>query len=251
MKLFPIDHLSRELWSELHAVEPYPPGVGSVPEQIAGTSFFPGGTGLWCEARSEVPPLPVGGIMVLGHDFHSREGYEWAKRNIVENLNTATWRHLLSLLLAAQIAPETCFFTNVYMGLREDKATTGRFPGSKDPEFVKRCRQFFIRQLQVQRPRLILALGAYVPPFLAPLSPELTVWDRWYGFRKLDEVGRSTIAGASFPSAGHGCDLVTLTHPCLRPANVGRRSWQSLRGDAAELQMVRHALRPAGPDVTA
>lgn len=251
MKSFPTDHPSRRLWGEVHAVEPYPLGVSSVPEQIAGTSFFPGGTGLWCEAAPDVPPLPVGGVMVLGHDFHSRAGYEWSRRNIAENLNSPTWRHLRSLLQAVPIAPETCFFTNVYMGLRDGKATMGRFPGSRDPAFIERCRLFFIRQLQVQRPRLILALGAFVPPFLAPLSPELSGWATCHSFRELDGAGLSTIAAASFAKAGHVCALVALTHPCLRPVNVGRRSWQSLRGDSAELQMVREALSLAGRDTTA
>jgi len=251
VKLFPNDHSSRRLWSQVRAVEPYPPGVCPVPEQIAGTSFFPGGTGLWCETAPDVPPLPIGGVMILGHDFHSLAGYEESKRNIAENLRSPTWRHLLTLLRAVPISPETCFFTNVYMGLRDGEATTGRFPGSRDPAFVQRCQEFFIRQLQVQRPRLILALGAFVPPFLAPLSPELSGWGECSGFRGLDEAGLSTIAAASFAQADHGCALVALTHPCLRPANVGRRSWQSLRGDAAELQMVRHALHLAGLDVTA
>lgn len=47
----------------------YPSGAIPVPEAIAGTAFFPGGHGLWMEEGA--PSFPVGGIMVLGHDFHS------------------------------------------------------------------------------------------------------------------------------------------------------------------------------------
>jgi uracil-DNA glycosylase len=146
------------------------------------------------------------------------------------------------LLDDVQIARETCFFTNVYMGLREGKATTGRFPGSHDPPFVHRCQQFFIRQLQVQRPRLILALGTFVPPFLAPLSPQLSGWAKGGTFAELDKADLSMIPEASFAGADHVCALVALTHPSLRPANIHRRRWQSLSGHAAEVQMVRYAL---------
>jgi len=180
--------------------------------------------------------------MVLGHDFHSLAGYEWNRRHVAENLNSPTWRHLRPLLRAVRIPLETCFFTNVYMGLREGPATTGLFPGSSNSAFVSRCRLFFIRQLQVQRPRIILALGAHVRAFLAPLSPELSGWATCDSFRQLDAADHSTVAAATFAPADHTCALVALTHPCFRPANVRHRRWRTLRGDLAEVRMVRHAL---------
>jgi hypothetical protein len=109
--------------------------------------------------------MPVCGTMVIGHDFHSVAGYEWSRRHVGENLDSPTWRNLRSLLRDVPIAPETCFLTNAYMGLREGAATTGRFPGSLDAGFVTRCRLFLVRQLQVQRPSIVLALGEAYRPF--------------------------------------------------------------------------------------
>lgn len=73
-----------------------------------------------------------------------------------------TWANLLPLLHEAGIAPEQCFFTNAYMGLREGAGTTGRFPGSRDEQFVERCRAFFLHQIRAQQPRVVLALGVCV-----------------------------------------------------------------------------------------
>lgn len=85
-----------------------------------------------------------------------------------------------------------------------------------------------------------------MPPFLAPLSFRLSDWAAYRSFRELDGAGLWTIAAASFVPADHVCASVALTHPCLRPANVRRRTWESLRGDPAEIQMVRHVLNVAG-----
>jgi uracil-DNA glycosylase len=241
-KTFSRDHPSRLLWRDMSSVEPYPTGVRAVPEQIAGTSFFPGGTGLWCENAQVVPPMPVGGVMLLGHDFHSVAGYEWSRKNIAENLESPTWRNLLALLRAVPVALESCFFTNAYMGLREGARTTGPFAGACDAAYVARCRGFLIRQLQVQRPHLILALGTAVPPFLAALSPHLAQWKTWNNFRALDAARLCVIQSASFPAANHVCGVVALTHPCLRGSNVFRRRWRAYKGDRGELEMVRECL---------
>jgi hypothetical protein len=39
----------QELRSKLWKVEPYPKGMKAIPQPIAGTAFFPGGTGIWKE----------------------------------------------------------------------------------------------------------------------------------------------------------------------------------------------------------
>lgn len=184
--------------------------------------------------------------MVLGHDFHNEAGYKWSRDNEQENLRSPTWRHLLDFLKQVPIPLEKCFFTNVYMGLRTGKETTGTFAGSKSVEFVERCRQFFLHQVSVQRPSLVLALGGHVPRFLAPVAPELSAWNELDSFPARDAAERSLIAGARFiASDQHSCVVASLVHPSFRPRNVGPRRWKGFAGDEAEVEMVRAALRLA------
>ena len=246
----PMDqHPVHKLFEDSRGVCPYPLGVVKVPAQIQGTSFFPGGTGLWWDGAQVIPALPVGKVMVLGHDFHSESGYEWACAHQEENLNATTWLHLRQLLKRVPIRLDECFFTNIYMGLREGTATTGRFPGASDSEFVGRCRKFFLRQVAMQQPRLILALGAYVPQFLAPLSPQLAAWTLPSSFPKRDKDKTSIREEVIFDGVDvASCVIASIVHPCMRNSNVHRRRWHSrdLHGKEAELELVRHAVNLAG-----
>lgn len=227
---------------------PYPEGVVPVPEQIQGTAFFPGGTGLWVDAAPELPPMPVGGVMVLGHDFHSVAGYQKSLAAGAESLKSPTWSRLLELLDRIPIQRSACFFTNIYMGLREDEKSTGPFPGAKSPEFVTRCRDFLLLQIAMQRPSVMLSLGAHVPQFLAPLSPQLTGWAAPSGFKQWDEAGTAIVSDVSFGVPRHQpCTVVALVHPSSRPLHVGRRRWGTLTGDEAEVALVREALGRLDP----
>jgi hypothetical protein len=69
-----------------------------VPAPIAGTAFFPGGLGLWCDDPDNLPPLPIGGVMVLGQDFNTKATYEVAFENGTELLTSTTFKKLLDLL---------------------------------------------------------------------------------------------------------------------------------------------------------
>ena len=171
------EHPAEQLWQQHGRVGPYPDGVLPVPEPIRGTAFFPGGFGLWRPNPAEpLPQMPVGGVMVLGQDFHSEEGYRASRELGQERMTLPTWCNLFKLLDRAEISAEDCFFNNAYMGLRAGRATTGKFPGARDKAFVGRCRNFLAEQLKVQRPRLILTLGSYAPRVLAPLASELSDW---------------------------------------------------------------------------
>lgn len=238
-----VRHAVEALWARHHPPDGYPAGVLAVREPIPGIAFFPGGYGLWRgDTSSPLPPMPVGGIMVLGHDFHSERGYEASLARGREAASQPTWRQLCKLLDAAGIDPLRCFFTNIYMGLRAGVATTGPFPGRTNKPFVEHCRRFLAEQLRVQRPSLILTLGVHVPGFLGSLSPDLSAWTEGAGLKYLDRVG-PVRTGVRF-----GVDpvvvatVVALTHPSLRDASVRHRRYGGYAGNAAELEMLRVAL---------
>jgi hypothetical protein len=239
----PAIHQSETLWRNHHEVAPYPNGVIAIPEMIRGTAFFPGGRGVWqWHSGASVAPLPVGGIMVLGHDFHSEHAYRESLVRGYEPRSQPTWRQLLQLLDQAKIHPLHCFFTNVYMGLRRGSATTGPFPGSSDPAFVGRCLKFLRVQLEVFRPAIILTLGSHVPPLLARMTTEL---DEWQSAVRLQDVdARGPCRRAVTFATDHGpvqSAVVALTHPSHRRLNVARRKYLGFHGEAAELQMIADA----------
>ncbi|QIN77247.1 hypothetical protein GBA65_00510 [Rubrobacter marinus] len=239
-------HPVERLFELLGTVEPYPEGVVPVPEKLPGTAFFPGGTGLW-QPDGAPPPMPIGGVMVLGHDFYSEAGYRRFVAERGESTRGPTWRNLLALLARVGVGPERCFFTNAYVGLRAGSRNTGRFPGSRDPGFVERCREFLGEQLRAQKPRLVLTLGSYVPAVLAPLSGDLAPWLRAASLKALDEAGRPLIPNARFPSVPGGeVAVAALVHPSIRWASVLGRRYAGLEGDAAEVAMLEEALRVSG-----
>jgi len=237
------EHPVIALWRRHAPATQYPPGVLGVPTPIAGRSFFPGGYGLWAaEADRSLPDFPTGGVMVLGHDFHSESGYRESLERGRESSTQPTWRNLADVLQRAGIPLERCFFTNYYMGLRAGTGTTGPFPGAGDPAFVSHCRSFLLDQLQTQQPQLIITLGINVPWGIAPLSSDLSDWGARRGLRHLDSVGpvRRDIRFTGLP--GFATNIVALAHPSLRHASVRHRRYCGLTGDEAELAMLRDAL---------
>lgn len=227
--------VARTLWNEIGMmVPPFPPGVSAVPEPIEGTAFFPGGLGLWMEEVGRDCDFPTGDCMVVGQDFNTVATYERARQMGSEVGSSPTWRVLIRLLMRFSIRPESCFYTNAYMGLRAAGRETGRFCGARDNEFVNRCVMFFRRQLEVVRPRLILMLG---------MEPLRVLGPRLFGIKApLTLMACDTF----YPRVCLGCDddaaIVVITHPSLYYANVGRRRYLRLVGADAEAAMVRDAM---------
>jgi uracil-DNA glycosylase len=135
-----------------------------------------------------------------------------------------------------------CFFTNFYMGLREGSKNTGKFPGATDLDYVTRCRTFLSKQIAFQKPRAILTLGTWVPSLVAPLSPDLSAWSHAKTFRAIDSAG-SLIPNCQFDGVPGTIHVVALTHPSLRNSNVNQRNFGSKTGNAAELALVKKALK--------
>ncbi|MEO7000431.1 MAG: hypothetical protein ABI068_01325 [Ktedonobacterales bacterium] len=222
----------------------FPEGVVKPTGRIGGTAFFPGGAGLFDATLSEpLPPMPVGGILVIGYNFDSEAGFMRSLERSTENLNGPTWRPLLVLLDRVGIDKHVCFFTNAYMGLKAGRVATGEFPGARDADFVQRCRAFMLEQLRVTQPRLILSLGTHVPAFLAPLSPALNpTWSNVTSLLQLDTQNAALVPHVQFPSVTHDVTVAAITHPSRRHINVTRRLYKGHQGDDAEALLLRDAL---------
>lgn len=218
----------------------YPPTMRAVRGEIAGVAFFPGGNGTFDNSTS----LAGKPVMILGQDFDTEANFDAAKRNKGESLTgNATWRNLLKLLQEADISPEACFFTNAIMGVRKAGKNTGKSPGFKDPAFLQECRRFFLEQLVLQQPQLVLALGLQVAAFLAPLAPELANWEKHKSLTDIDTHDSPLKANVTFLN-GVRPTVLLLTHPSYRPVNVQRRRFKELCGPKAELAMLNSAWRP-------
>lgn len=241
------DHPVVHLWSIHHPQHGYPAGVEPVPEPIRGLAFFPGGWGLWAvRPDGALPAMPIGGTMVLGHDFHSRSGYDESFRLGGERLTLPTWRNLLAVLHDADIPPESCFFTNLYMGLRSGDKTTGIFPGAADDRFRRHCQAFLLKQLSVQRPRLIITLGMQVPPVIAELSDQLTAWVTERGIRKVDNAGAVRTNVTFRRVSDFTTTVVAMLHPSLRHASLRHRTYRGLRAAEAERALLGDAVEKSG-----
>lgn len=218
--------------------------------RIRYTAFFPGGDGLWKEPPEwQRPDLPVGGIMVLGQDFGNWDDFEKSRDRkqislVGYNEDNKTWVGLNIILDRAEIPKFKCFFTNIYIGLREGSCKpTGRFPVPKNHNFFETCHVFFDFQVNVLKPKLILCLGSTPIQFL---SRHVCGQPDWPQTATLSERvrNREIITDMKFMT----CPAVTtvvvpLFHPCLWKANLGR----AFKGEADcqenDIQRIKDAVR--------
>ena len=141
------------------SVRSYGAGAIEVGNQVDGTAFFPGGTGLWrgLEAYGKLPDeFPEAPIMFLGHNFDSVKGHKDSCTRGIERMNTGTWHFLIRYLAAAELDPAGGFYTNAFVGLQPKNANGTLYANE---EFYQECRAFLIEQISIVRPRLIVALG--------------------------------------------------------------------------------------------
>lgn len=243
------DHPVDQLFAEIgEFVEPYAARTEPVWVRLPGTAFFPGGSGLWRPRReSRLPPMPEGGVMVLGQDYYTRIGY-LGFLDAGDEVNTPTWRTIRGLFSRVGLSEDRCFFTNAWMGLRSDGKATGPYAGVRDRSFTERCASFLNRQIAVQKPQLILVLGNQALRMIRRLAPSLEHrWGRGATITSVDADNAGLVQRVLFPDAGPvTASVAVLVHPCMRNSNVHRRRF-SLRGkcfvgDEAEVVLLEEAL---------
>lgn len=231
---------SKTLFDATKSVGPYPKGVVAVREQLDCTAFFPGGYGLWDPSNAgKWPPWPHGKVMVLGQDFHSERGYKKSASCRGWNLGQPTWQNLRKRF-EKQMPFRNCFFANLFMGLRKDPKSTGRFPGAKDSDFVGRCLEFLEKQVGTQRPRLLVTLGVHVLRTLGKSCIE--EWKGICSLRRLDTEGRALLPTVRL-FGRYPVTIVALTHPS---SWVVHRRYKDLHDKEAEKCLLHDAMAKAG-----
>ena len=237
--------LLNEAMSKTVPLDSYPSRVLPMPvERIAGTAFFPGGSGLYLEDREPASVVfPVGGVMILGHNFDSEAGFMASVARGKEKLTSGTWAPLLRVLKEADIPLAQCFFTNAFIGLCEGNDNR-KYRGRDDGAFRAACRVFLSAQIDFQRPRLIVTLGLHVPRMIAELSPDLSAW---IGpkLRLTDIDAAPLVREAGFrlgDGSTHRAVVVPIAHPS-RPNGCRRKPAGFSPGRKGEIEAVRAGWR--------
>lgn len=158
----------RVLWDRLGRMEAerrfdgheYPSGIVKFPFRLTGQGFFPGGDGLWrndgdLDSGSD-GALPSNGVMFIGNDFGSLKSFKKLKRGFE---NPLTWRHIKARVIASGISPQSTFFTNAFVGLREEGRALDQKDWENMPIFCDFCTEFLAFQLEQVSPKLIVLMG--------------------------------------------------------------------------------------------
>jgi hypothetical protein len=122
-----------------------------------------------------IAAISVEGIMAVGQDFHSEKQYDQTRMHPGQNLTKGMWPRFKDVYDRAGADFQNTFFTNAYMGLRKGEKSTEYFRRDR-PKFCEKMPVVFWEQVETQKPKLILALGKRVVPFMADLSVDLHCW---------------------------------------------------------------------------
>ena len=223
-------------------VTEYPSTISKMRGFLRGTAFFPGGQGLYIRDINNPPSFPVNGIMVLGQDFDNAKGFQDTIQNgDYDELNSKTWRNMLSIFTPSGINPSDCFFTNAIMGVRNTESNVGESPAFSAPVFLEQCRSFFLYQLNVQKPKLVIVLGTKVIQFLTPLSQRFNEWSP-YGLKNFGARQNWILDNVSFESIpDYSTRFVFLIHPSMLMSNVRHIKFDDLKGIEAIYMLLRKA----------
>ncbi len=220
---------------KLQELGEYPDKVKLVEKMLDITAFFPGGRGLWLEQDSTEFPS----ILILGQDFSTVKAFEAMVAGNKADLDSPTWKNLIKLFDESDVDLKKCFFSNVFMGLRDTEKMTGKFPGARDKDFVNRNLTFLLFQIETIKPEIIIALGRPASDMVAKLSrPGLDCWEKGKALSSPDNGYKTNI---SFN--GHVCKCVALEHTSMRNSNVKRRVYGKYKGHEAEVEMLRDAIK--------
>lgn len=125
------------------------------------------------------------------------------------------------------------------MGVRAEGSALGRSPAFEYPEYIKGCKDFLIKQIDIQKPKIIVALGLHLIGFISDMSPELSDVAKIKNFKKLDERNLAGFSDVSFYSLpGFKTSVIFITHPTYWHLNVLYRTYNGLKEKDAEAALI-------------
>lgn len=234
-----------DLKKKLKNISSYPDSLKEVCCEIKGLGFFPGARGLW-----EINDFSLAdkSIMVLGHDFGAERDYQLSVTRGSENVQSLTWKNLITLLKEYNLNPKDIFFTNAIMGVRTNSSALGKSPAFDHQEFLKDCKTFLIEQINTQRPNLIIALGQHIWTFLSDVSKELKTLGNIKSFSELDNKELSFIRQVRFDNIPNfTTNIAFITHPTYWHLNVKNRKYKTFVGIEAEKEIIKALINKEYP----
>lgn len=180
--------------------------------------FFPLGWGILDENNKidELPPtneIEEGGVMVLGNDFGTLSyvnNYVGNPDKKIGETDSKTIKNLLNERVG--IDKNKTFFTNFYLGVRTNKeATMTKRVEELQKKYKELCCNFFIKQIDLIKPRLIICLGHDVKNALNETF-QLTKWKKTDSLKTLYEQQKyfvliEKLGNIRFVIIPHPCDL--------------------------------------------
>ena len=182
--------------------------------------FFPIGSGILSEENDknliQNAEIMEGGIMILGNDFGIYTYWQNDCKNKRED-NSPTIRNLQKRL-GFKEKQERTFYTNFYLGLRDNikypKTTMTKRCVSIKREYQLLCYNFFLKQLDLIKPRLVICLGHQVRLALTESTKCFPHWERKsITMKELYEDDKS-FKGSFNEGEFKDINFILIPHPC-------------------------------------
>jgi uracil-DNA glycosylase len=134
--------------------------------------FFPLGSGIFSEkCKTGEAEIEQGGVMVLGNDFGTLHYVTNDCEDKREN-NSKTIKNLQKVGLEM----DKTFFTNFFLGLRDNinhpGTTMTKLIIKREKEYIDFCFNFFLTQLKIINPTVVICIGKEVGFALFNYFPE-------------------------------------------------------------------------------
>jgi hypothetical protein len=210
--------------------------------------FFPLGSGILTD-KSEINEAEIseGGTMVLGHDFGTVSYVKDKCKDEREN-NSRTIQNLQGIDLNI----EQTFFTNFYLGLRDDtlhqKMKMTNLVVKRTNNYKQFCHTFFLTQLNLINPTLVICLGKEVGRILPRIFKTLMEPGKSLMSLYADEAATEYIVNTDDKIYGKR-KFILIPHPSYahinwRENNIKEKIRAAVKNEIFKIEQINHQIIP-------